>query len=77
MYMSIVTRNEESIYSCLNEDYTALVQETYKILRPGDLVDTYEAGYDGAYFFPTEELDNWVVNSKGRLEEIECEDPNS
>jgi len=70
MYMSIMTRNNEQRYSCLHTNYETLITETYKVLRPGDFVDTFEAEYDGAYFYPTEGLDCFVVNPDGVLEEL-------
>ena len=37
-------------------------------------VDTFEAEYDGAYFYPAEGLDCFVVNLDGVLEEIDPEE---
>jgi hypothetical protein len=74
MYMSIMTRNNEQRYSCLHTNYETLITETYKVLRPGDFVDTFEAEYDGAYFYPAEGLDCFVVNLDGVLEEIDPEE---
>lgn len=70
MYMSIMTRNNQQRYSCLHTDYETLMTETYKVLRPGDFVDTFEAEYDGVYFYPNEELDSFVVSLNGVLEEL-------
>ena len=44
------------------------------MLRPGDFVDTFEAEYDGAYFYPAEGLDCFVVSLDGVLEEIDPEE---